>query len=395
MIYINRLLQSQIDAALARGKSILLFGPRQTGKTTLISRIPNSLSISFIQPQVRQKYEQNPAVLIGEIQVLAEKMQPAIPVVVIDEVQKVPEILDCVQDLIDRKQAQFILTGSSARKLRSGKKINLLPGRVVVFHLDPLLFAELSTAYKVSIEELLLYGSMPGIVGVVDKADKEQDLNSYVTSYLEEEIRAEAVVRNVGQFAKFLYLAASEAGNIINLTKLSQEIGVAHSTLISYYQILEDCLIIERIEPFTASKTRRRLIKSPKYLFFDLGVRRIAAREGNMLPAQYLGKMFEQWVGLELIKQARIVDPMIRINFWRDNNGPEVDYVIVNPDNSLIPIEVKLSKVPQINDAKHLQLFKTEYPNTKQAYIVCQCERKIKLADGIYALPWQEINALM
>lgn len=169
---------------------------------------------------------------------------------------------------------------------------------------------------------------------------------------------------------------------------------MAHTTIASYYQILEDCLIVERIEPFTTSKTRRRLIKTPKYLFFDLGVRRIAAREGNLLPAQHLGKLFEQWVGLELVRQARIVSPTVNINFWRDANGIKIDFVIANA-KPLTAIEVKFTRQPNIHNAKHLQVFKAEYPNVKQAYIICQCERKIKLTDGIYALPWQEISTLL
>ncbi len=133
--YIKRLIEPQIYAALQRGKSILLLGARQTGKTTLISKIPVQFAISFINPAIRQRYEQDPALLISEVEALAETMNHR-PIVVIDEIQKVPEILDPVQDLIDRHIAQFILTGSSARKLRKGVKVNLFPGRVVALKLD-------------------------------------------------------------------------------------------------------------------------------------------------------------------------------------------------------------------------------------------------------------------
>lgn len=392
MDYIIRTLEKPLKAALARGKSILLLGARQTGKTTLIQRLAADLTISFIQPAVRLRYEQNPSLLTGEIEALAEDKK-GIPLVIIDEVQKVPEILDVAQDLIDRRVAKFILTGSSARKLRSGHKVNLLPGRVVAFRLDPLTLTELS-ALNIKLENLLFYGSLPGIVTVAKPADQELDLASYVTTYLEEEIRAEAVVRNVGSFSRFLTLAAAESGNLVNFRKLSQEIGVAHTTIASYYQILEDCLIVERVEPFIHTKTRRRLTKTPKYLFFDLGVRRLSAEEGIKLPEKYLGILFEQWVGLELIRHARLSSKQAKVYFWRDADGPEVDWVL-EIAGDYTAIEVKWTTQPQYGDIKHLKLFKAEYKNTKHAYVVCRVPRKIKLAEGIYAIPWQDLDQLI
>lgn len=392
MAYIFRKIEHSIRAALARGKSVLLLGARQTGKTTLIKRVSADLSISLIHADIRQRYEQRPSLLIGEIEALAESKQ-TMPLVIIDEVQKVPEILDAVQDLIDRNIARFILTGSSARKLRMGAKVNLLPGRVVVLRLDPLTLPELA-AETVTLENLLLYGSLPGIFTVDNGQNKEIDLHSYVTTYLEEEIRSEAVVRKVGLFSRFLALAASESGNVVNFRKLSQEIGVAHTTIAAYYQILEDCLIAEMINPLLQTKFRRRLIKTPKYLFFDLGVRRIRGGEGTTLPDEYLGKLFEQWVGLELVRMARLSQELVKIYFWRDANGPEVDWVI-EKNGSWIPIEVKWTKLPTISDAKHLKAFKAEYENVKNAYIVCRTPTKVKLTEGIYALPWEALPEVL
>ncbi len=402
--YINRLLENSITRALDRNKSVLLLGARQTGKTTLINRLVADFTVSFVQPTIRQRYEQQPGLLLGEIEALAEQLNTK-PLVVIDEIQKIPEILNVVQDLIDRDIAKFILTGSSARKLYSGSKINLLPGRVVSLKLDPLTYLEIAKInnkiaaavnLNTSLKELLLYGTLPGVFTVLDSNDKEIDLSSYVTTYLEEEIRAEAVVRNVGFFSRFLHLAASESGNIVNFRKLSQEIGVAHTTIASYYQILEDCLIAERIDPLIKSQTRRKLIKTPKYLFFDLGIRRVSALEGIKLPETYLGKLFEQFVGLELVRLARAnnIDHKVKIHFWRDVNGQEVDWVIVK-DDLLIPIEVKLTDKPNLSDIKHLKLFKEEYNNVINAYVVCQTLRKVKLSDGIYAISWQEIAELI
>ena len=218
MKYIPRLLEGKIRRALARNKSVLLFGARQTGKTTLMSRFDAALSLSVIRPEVRQRYEQSPEQLAGEVEALARR-RGARPLVVVDEVQRVPALLDVVQDLIDRGRANFVLTGSSARKLRRGASVNLLPGRVATFRLDPFSLREVMAP---TLEERLLYGSLPGMLSVANRSDRDADLESYVTTYLEEEVRAEALVRRVGDFARFLELAASESGNIVNTSKLSQ-----------------------------------------------------------------------------------------------------------------------------------------------------------------------------
>ena len=260
MEYIHRFLEERIRHTFKRGKSVLLLGARQTGKTTLINRFKHDLLISFVPPDIRQQYEKSPHLLRGEVEALDAQASGLAargkrPLVILDEVQKVPVILDVVQDLIDRGKANFILTGSSARKLRRGAQVNLLPGRVVAFRMDPFSLQEFPAK---DLNERLIYGSLPGILAVQPLADREADLESYVTTYLEEEVRSEAVVRNLGDFARFLELAASESGGIINLRKLSQEIGVSHTTIGAYYQILEDCLVAERIEPLTQSKTRKK-----------------------------------------------------------------------------------------------------------------------------------------
>lgn len=389
MKYIQRLLEEKIQHSLNRNKSILLFGARQTGKTTLISRFNAHLSINFIQPDVRQRYEKSPHLLKGEVEAITAARKH--PLVILDEVQKVPDILDVVQDLIDRNQANFILTGSSARKLKGRAQINLLPGRVTTFKIDPFSLLEFPTK---NLSERLLYGSLPGILAASEDSDKEIDLESYVTTYLEEEVRAEAVVKNLGNFARFLELAASESGQIINLRKLSQEIGVAHTTIGSYYQILEDCLIAERIEPLTQSKTRKKLTKSEKFLFFDLGVRRVAAREGTKLSRDTMGKIFEQFVGLELLRCVHAANPTARIRFWRDPDGPEVDWII-DTNGTYTPVEVKWTENPATSDIRYLEIFLSEYSSSKTGYLICQIPRKVKLSDRVMALPWQSINELI
>jgi predicted AAA+ superfamily ATPase len=388
MDYITRLLEKKIRHSLSRNKSVLLFGARQTGKTTLINRFSADLSISFVRPDVRQRYEKAPQLLAQEVEALSSvSVKKRRPLVVLDEVQKVKDILDIVQDLIDRDRANFILTGSSARKLRRGLQVNLLPGRVTTLKLDPFSLPELPAP---DIRERLVYGSLPGIVSVNNNKDKETDLESYVTTYLEEEVRAEAVVRNLGDFARFLELAASESGNIVNLRKLSQEIGVAHTTIGAYYQILEDCLIAERIEPLSVSKTRKKLTKTAKYLFFDLGVRRVAAREGAQFPRDMLGRIFEQFIGLELLRCVHTAHSTARLRFWRDPGGPEVDWVI-DQNGVYTPIEVKWTENPAPGDIRHLEVFLSEYPSATMGYLVCRTPRKAKLSERVVALPWKSV----
>ncbi|MBI4597657.1 MAG: ATP-binding protein [Candidatus Omnitrophica bacterium] len=391
MKYITRLLEAKIHHAVARNKSVLLFGARQTGKTTLVRQFETALSISLVRPEVRQRYERSPDQLAGEVDALARRRGGGRPLVVVDEVQKVPALLDVVQDLIDRGRANFVLTGSSARKLRHGAAVNLLPGRVATLRLDPFSLREIPAP---SVEERLLHGSLPGIVAVPNRSDRETDLESYVTTYLEEEVRAEALVRRMGDFARFLELAASESGNIVNTRKLSQEIGVAHTTIAGYYHILEDCLIAERIEPLTHSATRKKLTKSEKYLFFDLGVRRLAAREGSRPSRETFGRLFEQFVGLELVRCAHIQHPAMKIRFWRDPDGPEVDWVI-DHDGAYTPVEVKWTDRPQLGDVRGLEIFLQEYASSKQGYLVCRVPRNMQLSRRITAVPWQSTDELI
>jgi predicted AAA+ superfamily ATPase len=390
MDYINRKIAAQVKATLQRGKSVLLLGARQTGKTTLINeQIKPDLSYSFVDPDTRLRYEKDPT-LLGKELALKLKDFPTPPVIFIDEIQRVPIVMDVAQLLIDQKKAQFILTGSSVRKLKHGTTMNLLPGRVVALTMDPLHFNELPQP-KPELLDLLIYGTLPSIITEEDLANREIDLRSYATTYLEEEIRSEAMVRNIGHFARFLELAAGESGHVVNFTKLSQDIGVAASTIIEYYQILADCMMCFRIDPIIKGSSRRRLVKSPKHLFFDLGVRRICANEGAQLPEAYFGNLFEQYVGIELIHQTRAV-PHVQVRYWRDASGAEVDFVL-DVNGNYIPIEVKWSEQPSRKDARHLEKFLGEYGGAV-GYIVCRTPQAFQLADNIIALPWQEIATI-
>lgn len=245
-----------------------------------------------------------------------------------------------------------------------------------------------------SLESRLLDGDLPGFVLHGDDHDRETDLASYVTIYLEEEVRAEALVRNLATFSRFLELAAGEAGRIINRRALSQEVGVAHTTITDYYQILEDCLIAERVEPLTKSSTRKKLTRSPKILFFDLGVRRLAANEGRRPSRERLGEWFEQWVGLELVRMTRDRAARSPVRFWRDPDGPDVDWVLELSDRP-IPIECKWTDAPSAHHARHLATFLAEHPAATRGVIVCRTPRRYAVAPRVQAVPWQELPELL
>lgn len=387
MSLIQRSLRDRLTSILNRGKSVLLLGPRQTGKTTLISNYQADYEITLPIAKIRRQYEADPDRLIREVKALYQNKKKC-PLVIIDEVQKVPALMDAIQFLIDKKLGQFILTGSSAHKLRHNQNINLLPGRIIQLYLDPISLNELSKPYLV-IEDLLLYGSLPAIFLEKDPHVKEEELDSYVDLYLEE-VRSEALVRDLGAFESFLRLAAIESGNIVNFDKISRDVGVARTTIATYYQILEDCLIVERVEPYSQSKTRKRLTKSPKYLFFDLGLRRLAAREPNQLPIKYLGLLFEQFIGLELFRWSRLHPAKVSLHFWKDTCGPEVDWLL-SRNQDLLPIEVKWTETPSLKEAKHLELFLNEYPQASKAYIVCQVSQPQSLSDKIEAISWKDL----
>ena len=241
-----------------------------------------------------------------------------------------------------------------------------------------------------------MYGALPGIIQIELDSEREEDLRSYVETYLEEEIRAEAEVRDLGKFGRFLELASIESGNTINFSSISREIGTSHPTIASYFQILEDCLIVERVDPITKSQSRKKLTKSSKWLFFDLGVRRMCAREGTQPNKEHLGHLFEQWVGHELIRLMCQKFPRNRLRFWRDPDGPEVDWVM-ETDHGYIPIEVKWSEQPQEKAARHLTVFLEEYKQdcVGVGYVVCRTPRRYLIGSHITAVGWQELADIL
>ncbi len=399
-----RNLEQRLKQLISKQQSALIFGPRQTGKTTLVKKVladyPGVINYPLQIPEIRHELEADASRIIRHVEAY-----PGKPVVFIDEAQKVPELFDSVQYLIDEKKAHFIITGSSARKLKR-KGTNLLPGRVKTFRLDPLLWNELgwvekqasgilkiqniNTAYNYSFEQSLVFGSLPGIVNLPDDGERKDILTAYTHIYLEEEIRAEALSRKIGAFGRFLELAAQESGTNPNLTKLSLESGVSVPTIKEFYSILEDTLVVEKIEPYLKN-ARKRILTSPRYYFFDIGVRNALARVP--LTASLIntdkGKLFEHAVILEIIRRIRALNLDYKVCYWRTGGGAEVD-CIIDTGAMVIPVEIKAGTRVSLSDVRGLLSFLDSYKKqVKHAYVITNGRLPEKLSDKITAVPWK------
>lgn len=402
---LDRFARPKVETAIKEGKSFLLLGPRQVGKTTLLTDALNDtqplLSYLLQEPAVKIELERDPQKLIREVRAV-----PGHVTVFVDEAQKVPALFDAAQVLIDEKKASFFFTGSSARKLRR-KGVNLLPGRIRIFTLDPLLWGELglldeSSQFAISslalqnintashtLDESLVYGSLPGILSTTSE-DAVDLLQAYARLYIEEEIRAEALSRSVGPFSRFLELAAMESGTSPNFTKLSKESGVSAPTIKEYYSILEDTMIVERVDPYVKN-ARKRILSTSRYYFFDTGVRNALARLPlipELLKTQK-GTLFEHAVILELIRRVRLQKTNHKLYYWRTSGGAEVDCILESPDE-LIPIEIKSASNVTSRDFTSLRSFIADYGDkVKQAYVVTMGTRPEKVDERITVLPWQ------
>lgn len=379
-MWIKRKITDQILASIKRGKSVILLGPRQTGKTSLVMNQFNyDLYINLMESSNLNKYESQPELLLDEIRT-QKRILKRKPLIIIDEVQKIPNITDNIQVLIDEGTAQFIITGSSARKIK-----NLLPGRVIKYVLMPISIYEIDP-YSYNLEELLFNGTLPEVILTKPQNAIDELLESYVNLYIEEEIRKESLVRNLNNFTNFFQLACLDSGSIVSLRAIASEIGVSHNTIAEYYRILEDCMLIKTIMPLTKTTTRRRLSKSPKHLIFDMGIKRVGACEYKTKSIKVLSQYFEHYIGLELSKITKVM-------YWRSHDGPEVDFII-EENNQYIPIEVKWTKNPTEKDIRHIKLFLSEYQNTDKAFIICRCDKPRYIADNILAIPWQELDMI-
>jgi predicted AAA+ superfamily ATPase len=384
----NRTIEKQIIQQLKKGKSLLILGPRQVGKTTICKKLKFDVEINLASLKEKYRYEKDPILLeklVSEKFINNKKIT-----IYIDEIQKIPELLNSVQILIDEHKAQFILTGSSARKIKTQVDVNFAPGRLINFKVDPLSYRE----NEDDLDSILTFGQLPAIAKENNKDQKELELRSYVESYIEEEIRKETRLRAIAPFSRFIELAALQSGRIVNFSEISQELGPTVVTIQSYYQILEDTLFAIKVTPYLKNASRKKLTKSCKYLFFDMGVRRILSDESRKLTPDRKGEMFEHWIGLEILKWINFNNRVAKLYFWRDSDGPEVDWLI-EYDGILLPIEVKLNHTPNNNSIKHLKTFMREYINANSALVICSTEYSYQLENNISAIPYQQVHSFL
>ncbi|MFH1038822.1 MAG: AAA family ATPase [PVC group bacterium] len=385
-----------------RNKVVLLFGARQTGKSTLLNHCVGAGRTTFVvnlqDRRQRRRYEAEVGLLAKEIEA-----DDSIDTVLIDEIQKVPEMLEDIQYLYDKdpRRLRIFLSGSSARQLKR-RSSNLLPGRVQSLLLTPVLQAEQRKCVLLPLpmgrkerfpvrplNEYLIYGNLPGLYQE-DKVSWAETLAAYVELYIENEIRQENIVHDMGAFLRFIRLAALESGQYVNYTKLSGVIGVAVNTMRNFYQVLEDTYLGIRIQPFAQS--RKRIISAPRFLIFDLGVRHLLAELplSEALVALDPGHLFEQWVMAELYYRCRCAGKGYRISTWKTVTGAEVDVVLETPE-TVIPIEIKWTERPSRQDTRHVETFLDVHGKRAQrGYIICRCLRKQRLSDRVTALPWNE-----
>jgi len=362
---------------LLKKKSFFLFGPRATGKTTLIEQnLPDALVIDLLHSKTYSTLVRNPSAL-------GEMITDQSKIVVIDEVQKIPELLDEVQRLIRKDRITFLLTGSSARKLKHGAA-NLLGGRAREARLFPLVSAEIG---NVDLERLINHGGIPDIY---NSDEPDEDLTAYVDTYLREEIKAEAVTRQISAFVAFLDACALSNGQEINYQCLASDLQISASTLNNYFQILEDTLIGFRLQGFTETRKRKATVRAKHYLF-DLGVTRHLSRQGFIKAgSKAFGEALEHFIILETRAYLSYTRQRVEQRYWRSVSQFEVDLLLGRSH----AIEIKATEHPS---EKHLRGLRAlmEEGIFKHYYLVCLTPHKRITEDGIIIVNWRDFLAEM
>lgn len=333
--------------------SVFLFGPRGTGKTAWLKHnFPGALYFDCLDQRILNQFLGDPSQLSNQIPANYQDW------IIIDEVQKIPALLNEVHRLIESQQYRFILTGSSARALRK-KGVNLLAGRALTFHMHPLVAAELG--HDFNLPHALAYGLLPATFKTYDP---ELYLSSYVQTYLKEEVQQEALTRNISTFAKFLTVASFSQGEVLNYTSIAREVGTTRQTIVNFFDILEDLLIASRLPVFNRH-AKRDMIAHNKFYYFDVGVFRSIRPIGPLdLSSEQLGPALETL----FLQQARAVNHYDRLGyefyFWRTRQQQEVDFVLYGK-RGLHAFEIKHKRTVQAKDLRHLRQFQKDYPMAK------------------------------
>jgi predicted AAA+ superfamily ATPase len=355
-------------------ETFFLWGPRQTGKTTLLqATYPAAFWIDLLKAEEYRRYVQNPELLRGEL-----AARPAIRQVVIDEVQKVPQLLDEAHWLHERRGIRLALCGSSARKVKRGQA-NLLGGRAVRYELHGLTAQEIGRSFD--LDRLLNHGYLPRIY-LSD--EPRRLLNGYVADYLKEEVAAEGLVRNLPVFSEFLNVAALSDAEIVNFSTIARECGVSSHTIKGYFGILEDTLLGRWLPAYT-KRPKRRVIGAPKFYFADAGVVNHLARRGELHRGSELyGKAFENWVFHELSAHNAYTETFAIVSYWRLASGIEVDFIV---NDMQLAIEAKATAKVTADHLKGLRSLVQDHPRIKQRVVVCLEPKSRRTEDGILILP--------
>lgn len=387
-MYINEVIVRALKPSdfLSKHKSLFLFGARGTGKTHLIKRsLPKgSLYLDLLETITFQRYLSNPEFLVREIESMV--LSESSIFVAIDEVQKLPMLLDEVHRLIEayKPKVTFLLTGSSARKLKRGGA-NLLAGRAITRHLYPLCSLEVD----LPLEKALQWGTLPGVF--LEEDFRLAILETYVGTYLKEEIQQEAVVRQLNRFSRFLDLSGQLNGEPINFSRLATQLSMSSHTIQDYFSILTDTLLAERIDGWDHS-VKKQLLQAPKFYFFDCGVLNAINGElrTELKPHSFrFGRLFETFLIQEIIRIGHYQDLGFRFHYWRERGGNEVDLLLSRSlAKPLLAIEIKSSTAPDPREFKGLAMLAEEYSNLERW---CLCSTPRTYREGkVLILPWQE-----
>jgi predicted AAA+ superfamily ATPase len=364
-------------------KGVLLLGPRQTGKSTLCRELKPQMTINLMNESTYLEFARNPR----RLQELIAANKPIS--VFIDEIQRLPSLLNTIQGLVDETPncPKFIMTGSSARKLRRGSA-NLLPGRLFTYRLGPLCSRELN--YEVD-SAAMCFGTLPEVYLLEKVSHKQKLLSSYTGTYLKEEIQAEALTKNIEGFARFLFAAAAEASRFLDLAKLAQQAQIDRSSAVRWFEILEDTLIVNRIGSFSKS-SRQRLVQHPRFFFFDNGI--LNALLNNFLASpDRTGMLFENLFCSQVFASAAAADKEIMVYSYRTSQGAEVDFVI-DTGSEIFAVECKATlNEPRFTNAGFDGLEKAAGRSIRR--IVAYLGQESLERGKVTVLPWQRAIAEM
>ena len=364
---------------LPSGQSAFLWGARKTGKTTFLrENFPESLRIDFLKTDTFFEYLKTPSLLRERIAEKGEGLlkQP----VILDEVQKVPHILDEVHWLIENMGLSFILCGSSARKLKRGHA-NLLGGRAWRYEMTPLTMAE---TREYNLLKVLNQGMIPSHY-TSTAANCRKSLKAYINDYLKEEIYAEGLTRNIQAFSRFFDALAFSHGELINSANIARDCGVDAKTVREYFNILEDTLIGRMLYPYTKQKSRALITQMPKFYLFDVGVAgHISGRILQEEKGEQFGRAFEHFILMELHAYNRYSEKDFDVRYWRTKTGLEVDFVLGLGD---VCLEVKGTDLVKPGELKGVRAFIDEY-KPRKAMVVCN-EKEPRLCGEIRIVPWR------